>query len=141
MLVAYSKLVSVKMGKTMNTGRPETGDVFEPRRLCYRGARVSQLKREQLQNTTLTTGAANPGKSPLSSRIKPLLEMRLEALEHLFFNVFMSVNRSQRMTSQVLRSPSNSKMNSSTSPSWSRYFSRRCCLQMSAVCFCRFLDS
>jgi hypothetical protein len=24
----------------------------------------------------------------LSSRIKPLLEMRLEALEHLFFNVF-----------------------------------------------------
>src|SRR5437899_155327 len=25
---------------------------------------------------------------PLSSRIKPLLEMRLEALEHLFFNVF-----------------------------------------------------
>src|ERR1700756_2552351 len=30
-------------------------------------------------------------------------------------------------------------MNSSTIPSWSRYFSRRCCLQMSAVCFCRFL--
>src|ERR1700726_953355 len=30
-------------------------------------------------------------------------------------------------------------MNSSTSPRWSRYFSRRCCLQMSAVCFCRFL--
>src|SRR5258705_3977248 len=25
---------------------------------------------------------------PVSSRIKPLLEMRLEALEHLFFNVF-----------------------------------------------------
>jgi hypothetical protein len=25
---------------------------------------------------------------PLSSRIKPLLEVRLEALEHLFFNVF-----------------------------------------------------
>ena len=25
---------------------------------------------------------------PLSSRIKPLLEMRLEALEHLFFNIF-----------------------------------------------------
>jgi hypothetical protein len=24
----------------------------------------------------------------LSSRIKPLLEMRLEALEHIFFNVF-----------------------------------------------------
>jgi hypothetical protein len=88
MLVAYSKLVSVKMGKTMNAGRPETGDVFEPRRLCYRAARVSQLKREQLQNTTLTTGTANPGKSPLSSRIKPLLEMSLEALEHLFFDVF-----------------------------------------------------
>ena len=88
MLVAYSKLVSVKMGKTMNAGRPKTGDVFEPRRLCYRAARVSQLKREQLQNTTLTTGAANPGKSPLSSRIKPLLEMSLEALEHLFFDVF-----------------------------------------------------
>jgi hypothetical protein len=34
MLVVYSKLVSVKMGKTMNAGRPETGDVFEPRRLC-----------------------------------------------------------------------------------------------------------
>src|SRR5260370_17146171 len=31
------------------------------------------------------------------------------------------------------------KVNSSTSPRWSRYFSRRCCLQMSAVCFCRFL--
>jgi hypothetical protein len=54
----------------------------------YRAARVSQLKGEQLQNTTLTTGAANPGKSPLSSRIKPLLEMSLEALEHLFFDVF-----------------------------------------------------
>jgi hypothetical protein len=88
MLVEYSKLVSIKIGKTMNSGRPETGDVFEPRRLCYRDARVSQLKREQLQNTTLTTGAANPGKSPLSSRIKPLLEMSLEVLEHLFFDVF-----------------------------------------------------
>src|SRR4029077_9822138 len=51
----------------------------------------------------------------------------------------MSVNRSQRVTSQFLPTPSNSKMNSSTSPRWSRYFSRRCCLQMSAVCFCRFL--
>ena len=51
----------------------------------------------------------------------------------------MSVNRSQRVSSQFLRAPSNSKMNSSTSPRWSRYFSRRCCLQMSAVCFCRFL--
>src|ERR1700704_4400272 len=30
-------------------------------------------------------------------------------------------------------------MNSSTKPSFSRYFSRRCCLQISAVCFCRFL--
>src|ERR1700758_1886726 len=88
MLVEYSKLVSIKIGKTINSGRPETGDVFEPRRLCYRDARVSQLKREQLQNTTLTTGAANPGKSPLSSRIKPLLEMSLEALEHLFFDAF-----------------------------------------------------
>ena len=53
----------------------------------------------------------------------------------------MSANRSQRVTSQFLRSPSNSKMNSSTSPRWSRYLSRRCCLQMSAVCFCRFLVS
>jgi hypothetical protein len=43
------------------------------------------------------------------------------------------------VTSQFLPAPSNSKMNSSTSPRWSRYFSRRCCLQMSAVCFCRFL--
>src|ERR1700747_414462 len=50
-LVEYSKLVSVKMGKTMNAGRPETNDVFEPRRLCYRAARVSQLKREQLQKS------------------------------------------------------------------------------------------
>jgi hypothetical protein len=30
MLLEYSKLVSVKMGKTMNAGRPETSDVFEP---------------------------------------------------------------------------------------------------------------
>jgi len=51
----------------------------------------------------------------------------------------MSANRSQRVTSQFLPAPSNSKMNSSTSPRWSRYFSRRCCLQMAAVCFCRFL--
>src|SRR5208282_3304948 len=56
-----------------------------------------------------------------------------------FFMSLMSVNRSQRVTSQFLPAPSNSKMNSSTSPRWSRYFSRRCCLQMSAVCFCRFL--
>jgi hypothetical protein len=34
----------------------------------------------------------------------------------------MSVNRSQRVTSQLLRSPSNSTINSSTSPRWSRYF-------------------
>jgi len=59
--------------------------MFLSRRLCYRAATVSQLKREQLQNTA---GTANPGKSPLSSRIKPLLEMSLEALEHLFFDVF-----------------------------------------------------
>src|SRR5271165_5997867 len=56
-----------------------------------------------------------------------------------FLMSLMSVNRSQRVTSQLLRSPSNSTINSSTSPRWSRYFSRRCCLQMSAVCFCRFL--
>src|SRR5580693_3454951 len=56
-----------------------------------------------------------------------------------FLMSLMSVNRSQRVTSQFLPAPSNSKMNSSTSPRWSRYFSRRCCLQMSAVCFCRFL--
>jgi hypothetical protein len=36
----------------------------------------------------LTTGTTNPGKSPLGSRIKPLLELSLEALEHLFFDVF-----------------------------------------------------
>ena len=74
-----------------------------------------------------------------NSRIKPLLEMRFEALEHLFLMSLMSVNRSYLVTSQFLRAPSTSKMNSSTSPRWSRYFSRRCCLQMSAVCFCRFL--
>jgi hypothetical protein len=51
----------------------------------------------------------------------------------------MSAKRSQQVISQFVRSPSNSTMNSSTSPRWSRYFSRRCCLQMSAVCFCRFL--
>jgi hypothetical protein len=52
---------------------------------------------------------------PLSSRIKPLLETRLEALEHLFFNVFDVGEPVQRETSQ-LRAPSNSKMNSSISP-------------------------
>jgi hypothetical protein len=41
----------------------------------------------------------NNSRKPLNSRIKPLLEMRLEALEHLSFNV-MSVNRPQRVTSQ-----------------------------------------
>src|SRR5208282_5203550 len=51
----------------------------------------------------------------------------------------MSVNWPQRVTSQFLGAPSISTMNSSTNPSLSRYFSRRCCLQMSAVCFWRFL--
>src|SRR4029077_333712 len=51
----------------------------------------------------------------------------------------MSVNWPQRVTSQFLGAPSISTMNSSTNASWSRYFSRRCCLQISAVCFCRFL--
>jgi hypothetical protein len=50
--------------------------------------------------------------------------MRLEALEHLFFYVFDVGEPVPQVTSQFLRS---------------RYFSRRCCLQMSAVCFCRFL--
>jgi hypothetical protein len=58
-----------------------------------------------------------------------------------FFMSFMSVNRPQRVTSQFLGAPSISTINSSTSPRWSRYFSRRCCLQMSAVCCCRLLDS
>src|SRR5260221_9924676 len=51
----------------------------------------------------------------------------------------ISVNRPQRVTSQFLGVPSISTINSSTSSRWSRYFSRRCSLQMSAVCFCRFL--
>src|SRR5271157_1368557 len=51
----------------------------------------------------------------------------------------MSVNWPQRVTSQFLEAPSISTMNSSTNLSLSRYFSRRCCLQISAVCFCRFL--
>src|SRR5260370_6849350 len=42
----------------------------------------------------------------LSSRIKPLLEMRLEALSISFFMSLMSLNRSQRVTSQFLRPPS-----------------------------------
>ena len=56
-----------------------------------------------------------------------------------FFMSLMSVNRPQRVTSQFLAVPSISTINSSTSTRWSRYFSRRCCLQMSAVCCCRFL--
>src|SRR5260370_34551198 len=51
----------------------------------------------------------------------------------------MSANWPQRVTSQFLGAPLLSTMNSSINPSLSRYFSRRCCLQMSAVCFCRFL--
>src|SRR5262249_1746358 len=51
----------------------------------------------------------------------------------------MSVNWPHRVTSQFLAGPSISTINSSTNPSLSGYFSRRCCLQMSAVCFCRFL--
>jgi hypothetical protein len=51
----------------------------------------------------------------------------------------MSVNWPQRVTSQFLGVPSISTINSYTNPSFSRYFSLRCCLQMSAVCFCRFL--
>src|SRR4029077_2086992 len=73
----------------------------------------------------------------LGSRIKPLLEMRLEALEHLFFYAF-DVGE-EVPTSDIAVFTVTPKMNSSTSPRWSRYFSRRCCLQMSAVCFCRFL--
>jgi hypothetical protein len=42
----------------------------------------------------------------MSSRIKPLLEMRLKALlSTSFLMSLMSVNRSQRVTSQFLRSP------------------------------------
>jgi hypothetical protein len=55
-----------------------------------------------------------------------------------FLMSLMSANWPQRVTSQILGAPSISTMNSSTNASLSRYFSRRCCLQMSAVCFCRF---
>jgi hypothetical protein len=41
----------------------------------------------------------------LSSRIDPLLEMSLEALEHLFFDVFDIGEPAQRVTSQFLGAP------------------------------------
>ena len=56
-----------------------------------------------------------------------------------FLMSLISVNWPHRVTSQFLGWPSTSMINSSTSPSLSGYFSRRCCLQMSAVCFWRFL--
>jgi Transposase IS66 family len=56
-----------------------------------------------------------------------------------FLMSLISVNWPHRVTSQFLGWPSISTINSSTSPSLSGYFSRRCCLQLSAVCFCRFL--
>ena len=76
---------------------------------------------------------------PAISWIEPVLESNFEALEHLFLMSLMSVNWPHRVTSQFLRGPSISTINSSTNPSLSGYFSRRCCLQVSAVCFCRFL--
>jgi len=56
-----------------------------------------------------------------------------------FLMSLMSVNWAQRVRSQLLGGPSISTINSSTNPSLSGYFSRRCCLQMSAVCLCRCL--
>jgi hypothetical protein len=73
------------------------------------------------------------------SRIEPIFEVNLEALKHLFFNVFDVGELTPTSYIAVFRGASISTMNSSTNPSWSRYFSRRCYLQLSAVCFCRFL--
>ena len=49
----------------------------------------------------------------------------------------MSVKFSQRVISRAL--PSTSRMYSSTSTIFSAFLRRRCCLQSSAVCLCRFL--
>jgi hypothetical protein len=71
--------------------------------------------------------------------IEPVLELNLEALEHLFFDAFDVSEPPQPVRSQFWGGPSISTISSSTKPSLSGYFCRRCCLQSSAVCFCRFL--
>ena len=75
-----------------------------------------------------------------NSRIKPLLEVHLEALKHLFFNVFdVGELASIRVISQSLRGALKLHNEFLHQPQLVPVFSRRCCLQISAVCFCRFL--
>jgi hypothetical protein len=76
---------------------------------------------------------------PLVSWIEPLLESSLEALAHLFFDVFDVTELTPTSHIAVFGRPSISTMNSSTKASLSGYFCRRRCLQSSAVCFWRFL--
>ena len=77
--------------------------------------------------------------SPAISWIEPVLKSDLEPLEHLLFDVFDVSELGPTSKITAFRGPSISTINSSTNPSLSGYFSRRCCLQMSAVCLCRCL--
>jgi hypothetical protein len=69
----------------------------------------------------------------LSSGIKPLLEAHLQARKHLFFNVFDVGELAPTSDIAVFAGALNLHDEFLHQPSLSRYFSRRCCLQMSAV--------
>jgi hypothetical protein len=64
--------------------------------------------------------------------------MRLEAFKHLFFNVFDVSELAPTSHIRVFRYSFNLHDKFFSNSSRSRYFSRRYCLEMSAVCFCRF---
>jgi hypothetical protein len=72
-------------------------------------------------------------------RLGKLLKFSFEPLEHLFFDVFDVSELAPPSHITVFSRALNLYDKLSTNPSLSGYFSRRCCLQMSAVCFCRFL--
>ena len=73
------------------------------------------------------------------SRVKPLLKMGIEALQHFLVNAPHVGEAAPPCEVGVLPDPSNSTINSSSSSPRSRYLSRRCRLQVSAVCLWRLL--
>jgi hypothetical protein len=73
------------------------------------------------------------------SRIQPVLESRLKPLEHLFFDVFNVSELTPTRHVTVLPRTLDLDDELFHQSQLVGVFCRRCCLQRSAVCFCRFL--
>jgi len=96
---------------------------------------------EKWRKGTLEHSAGNDLICPLPpvSGIEPVLELSLETPEHLFFDAIDISKLASTSHVNVFGKPLNLYDKLFHQPSLSGYFSRKCCLQNPAVCFCRFL--